>query len=168
MTDDQQTSLTLPTTRLTLIEITPDRATNLSLGGPGGFTWIAGGPEEGTRTGAGIAAKAAAEGAYVPGWGAYALVRRSDGRAVGAMGFHGPPLAGQVEIGYDVVASARRQGYATEALQALAAWALTSPEVTLVFARTEPGNLASQGVLDRAGFTRASETAEGPRFELRA
>ncbi|MDG4858482.1 GNAT family protein [Streptomyces sp. T-3] len=167
MTDDLR-ALALPTARLTLTEITPDRATNLSLGGPGGFSWIEGGPEEGTRIGAGHAAKAAAEGTYVPGWGAYALVRVEDGRAVGAMGFHGPPLAGRVEIGYDVVASARRQGYATEALRALAAWALTSPEVEVVFARTEPGNLASQGVLDRAGFTRVAETAEGPRYEIRA
>ncbi|MDI3388189.1 GNAT family protein [Streptomyces sp. B-S-A8] len=144
---------------VTLLPVTPSAAANLALGGTGGFDWVEGGPEEGTRIGAGLVAKAEGEGTYVPGWGMYVIARASDGRAVGAMGFHSAPAAGRVEIGYDVVAPARGNGYATAALRALTAWALAEPGVTTVYARTTPGNAASQRVLEAAGYTL---TARGP------
>ncbi|MFP3991671.1 GNAT family N-acetyltransferase [Streptomyces sp. E11-3] len=159
---------TLHTARLTLREITPISAAALSGGAPGGFTWIEGGPAEGSRTGAGLVAKTAAEGSYVPGWGMYALVRTEDGLALGAMGFHGPPLDGRVEIGYDLVEAARGHGYATEALRALSTWALATPDVAVVAANTLPTNTASQAVLERAAFHRTSETPENIAYELRA
>ncbi|RFU86933.1 N-acetyltransferase [Streptomyces triticagri] len=145
---------TLATARMTLTAIDPVQAAALGAGGPGGFEWITGGPVEGTRTGARFLAKSAAEGRYRPGWGMYVLVRDADGLALGAMGFHGPPADGRVEIGYDLVPAARGHGCATEALLALSAWALADPDVTTVVARTEPGNTASRAVLTRAGFVR--------------
>ncbi|PZT69224.1 GNAT family N-acetyltransferase [Streptomyces sp. SW4] len=148
-------NLVHPAERLTLQGVRPASAADLSLGGDGGFAWIEGGPVEGTREGAGLLVKAYEDGAHQPEWGMFALVRREDGLAVGAMGFHAPPDAdGRVEIGYDLAEAARGHGYATEALRTLAAWALERAEVTHVYARTEPGNTASQAVLTRAGFTR--------------
>ncbi|MHC0429672.1 GNAT family N-acetyltransferase [Streptomyces sp. O3] len=158
----------LPTARLTLHEVTPTAAAALSAGATGGFTWIEGGPAEGSRIGASHLAKNAAEGVHRPGWSMYALVRTADGLAVGAMGFHGPPADGRVEIGYDLVAAARGQGYATEALRALTAWALASPDVHTVIAHTDPANTPSQAVLERAGFLRTADADETFTYELRA
>jgi RimJ/RimL family protein N-acetyltransferase len=56
------------------------------------------------------------------------VVRREDHLAVGSMGFKSPPDAtGTVEIGYAVNRSLWRRGYATEAVEAIVAWALTRP-----------------------------------------
>ncbi|MFI6940576.1 GNAT family N-acetyltransferase [Streptomyces sp. NPDC050418] len=171
MNDSGHGSLDAPfalrTPDLRLVALAPAAALDLSSGGTGGFTWIEGGPEEGTRIGAGLMAKAAAEGAYVPGWGTYILVRESDGLAVGAMGFHGAPAEGRAEIGYDVVTTARRNGYATQALRALTTWALSTPQADTITARTDPTNEPSQRALERVGFRRvASEDPAWLAYEL--
>jgi RimJ/RimL family protein N-acetyltransferase len=122
---------------------------------PSGFDWIAEAPGPGTWELAGITARAAEVGWYVPPWGMYVIVRAVDERALGGIGFHGPPTAaGEVEIGYELAPGARGAGYATEAVRAVAALALADPEVHAVTARTAPRNTASQAVLLRAGFTR--------------
>jgi RimJ/RimL family protein N-acetyltransferase len=85
---------------------------------------------------------------------AYVIVRRSDGRAVGDAGFHGPPAEdGEVEIGYALVPAARGTGLATEATGLLVEWALEQPGVRAVSARVEPSNEPSQRLLERLGFS---------------
>ncbi len=118
--------------------------------------------------GAGIGVAQYEEGAFVPEWGMYVLVRREDDRAVGAMGFHGPPGAeGRVEIGYDLVVEARGNGYATEALRTLSAWALGQDAVHTVVAVVEEANVPSQKVVTRAGFTEVSRQEGHITYELR-
>ncbi|WP_399886262.1 GNAT family N-acetyltransferase [Streptomyces sp. BBFR51] len=165
-------NLVVPAGRLTLQGVTPAAATDLAAGGDGGFAWVEGGPFQGTRDAAGMLLKAYEAGVHRPEWGVFVLVRGEDGRAVGGIGFHGPPDEdGRVEIGYDLVEAARGNGYATEGLRALSAWALARDEVTSVFATTDPDNTASQAVIVRAGFTRVAGTdAEGAEqfaYELR-
>ncbi|MFE3161727.1 GNAT family N-acetyltransferase [Streptomyces sp. NPDC059224] len=161
-------NLVIAADRLDLVGIRPAEARDLRLGGDGGFEWTEGGPYEGTRDAAGFLLKAYEGGVHRPEFGVFALVRREDGRAVGGMGFHAAPdEEGRVEIGYDLTEPARGHGYATEALRALAGWALSRLDVTSLFATVEPGNAPSQAVLTRAGFTRVSEDGEGPAFELR-
>ncbi|SEL65450.1 GNAT family N-acetyltransferase [Streptacidiphilus jiangxiensis] len=122
---------------------------------PSGFDWVPEAPGAGVWELAGIAARAAEVGWYVPPWGMYVIVRSGDDRALGGIGFHGPPtVTGEVELGYELAPAARGAGYATEAVTALAALALEDPEVRAVTARTAPANEASQAVLIRAGFTR--------------
>jgi RimJ/RimL family protein N-acetyltransferase len=89
------------------------------------------------------------------------IVRREDGVVIGEIGFVGPPQSGAVMIGYAIVPSARRQGYATEAIAALSDWALGEPEVEEVRAQTLPGNDASARALLRAGF---EEQPPGPKL----
>lgn len=162
-------NLVLPADRLDLVGIRPAEARDLRLGGDGGFEWIEGGPYEGTRDAAGLLLKAYETGVHRPEFGVFALVRREDGRAIGGLGFHSAPdEEGRVEIGYDLVEAVRGNGYATEALRALADWTLARDDVHSLFATTDPANTASQAVLVRAGFTRVSEDGEGPAFELRA
>ncbi|WP_395574189.1 GNAT family N-acetyltransferase [Streptomyces sp. BK79] len=164
-------NLVIEAGRLTLQGVTPAAAGDLAAGGDGGFAWVDGGPYQGTRDAAGMLLKAYEAGVHRPEWGVFALVRREDGRAVGGIGFHGPPDEdGRVEVGYDLVEAARGLGYATEGLRALTAWALERDEVTSVCATTEPDNTASQAVITRAGFRRvrvAGEGAEQYAYELR-
>ncbi|MBR8642298.1 GNAT family N-acetyltransferase [Streptomyces tuirus] len=161
-------NLVIPTDRLTLEGVTPAAANDLATVGDGGFEWVEGGPMEGTRVGAGLVFKQYEDGVHRPEWGTYVLVRREDGRALGAMGFHSvPDEAGRVEIGYDLVEAARGHGYATEALRALSAWALSREGVKTVVANVERDNTPSHNVLVRAGFEAVAEDVEQITYELR-
>ncbi|WP_240499122.1 GNAT family N-acetyltransferase [Streptomyces prasinus] len=156
--------------RLDLEGLTPASAADLATGGDGGFAWAGSVPADGTRVGAGMMAKQYEEGVFRPEWTTYVLVRREDDLAVGAMGFHAAPDEdGRVEVGYDLVEGARGHGYATEALRTLSAWALAQDGVRVVTAVIDLDNAASQGVVTRAGFTRAGEDgAKGEYvYELR-
>jgi RimJ/RimL family protein N-acetyltransferase len=159
-------TMSLATARLTFDPVLLDDAKALSAGEPAGWTWLDGGPFEGTQVAAGMVVISAGSGHWQPEWGIFVLVRSGDGVAVGGMGFHGPPSDGEVEIGFDLCEPARGHGYATEGLTALAAWALAQPGVDVVIARTEEENVASQHVMERAGFTRVESTDDLWRYEL--
>ena len=98
-------------------------------------------------------------------WGHRQVVERVGGLVVGGIGFFGPPRAGEVEIGYGIVPSRQGRGYATEALRAMIAMAWADARVRTVVAGTDPGNVASQRVLGKAGFRRTAATGEF-RYEL--
>jgi RimJ/RimL family protein N-acetyltransferase len=154
--------------RVALHPVSAAAAADLSTGGDGGFSWVPGGPFQGTRDAASMVAKAAEAGLFDPAWGVYAIVRTEDGLAVGGIGFHGPPSEGSAEIGYDIADSARGNGYATEAARAVCGYALAKPEVDTVVAHTDPANVPSQAVVARAGFTRDGFGEDGLyRFVLR-
>lgn len=156
--------------RIELRPITPEAAAELEYGGEGdgGFRWAEGGPYSGTRDAAGMLLRSYEVGLYREDWGTWAIVRLSDGLALGGIGFHAAPGPDRwVEIGYDLAWSARGRGYATEAARLLSAYALASDEVELVLAHTEPWNTASQAVLVRAGFVREGESAGLFRFARR-
>lgn len=160
-------SVPAPTERLEFREVRPETAKQLRAGEPAGWTWIDGAPFEGTQTAANMIVASADTGVYKPGWGMYVIVRSDDALAVGGIGWHGPPSAGSVEVGYDLCVSARGNGYATEALRSVAGWALGQPGVDVVTARTEEDNVASQRVMERAGFVRVETDEELLHFELR-
>ncbi|MEU3842008.1 GNAT family N-acetyltransferase [Streptomyces sp. NPDC028635] len=161
-------NLVITTERLTLTGVRPASARDLNLGGDGGFTWNEDGPYEGTRDAAGMVAQAYAAGVHRPEFGMFVLVRREDGLAVGGMGFHGTPDEdGRVEVGYDLVPSARGRGYATEALRALAHWALERGDVRVVFATVDRDNKPSRAVITRAGFTQVSDDGAQLAYVLR-
>ncbi|MGA4800948.1 GNAT family N-acetyltransferase [Streptomyces lavendulocolor] len=156
------------TGRLLLCELSPNLGADLHAGGSGGFTWADGGPPEGTRIAGGLVEKAREARTHRPGWGPYAIVRAADRRAVGAIGFHAAPDAdGGVEIGYDLVEGARGNGYATEALRALAGWAFARPGTAVLRAVVDHGNTPSHRVVARAGFVRAADGEAGTVYELR-
>lgn len=158
--------LVLARGRLVLREQTPEDARPLALGKPGGMTWVDGVPGEGTVVAAGMTVRAAEAGLYRPGWGLFVLQRAEDAAALGGIGFHGLPEEGVVEIGYDLTASARGRGWATDAVRLLSAWALRQPEAERVAATTEAGNLPSRRVLERAGFCRVEDRGTLLAFEL--
>jgi RimJ/RimL family protein N-acetyltransferase len=87
------------------------------------------------------------------GWCMWYFVLRTDRTAVGVGGFKGLPAPdGTVEVGYSVLETHQRRGYASEAVEALVGWAFGHPEVTRVIAETYPELVASVGVLEKTGF----------------
>ena len=98
-------------------------------------------------------------------WGHRQVVERASGLVVGGIGFFGPPRGGEAEIGYGIVPSRQGRGYATEALRTMIAMAWADARVTVVVAGTDPGNVASQRVLEKAGFRRIAATGEF-RYQL--
>jgi RimJ/RimL family protein N-acetyltransferase len=82
-------------------------------------------------------------------------------RLVGGGGFKGPPGEdGVVEIGYSMLTSFREQGLATEAVETLVNWALSTGQVQEVIAETLPHLIASQRVLEKTGFVEAGQREE--------
>src|SRR5262249_54218768 len=72
---------------------------------------------------------------------------------VGNAGFKGRPAAdGTVEIGYSVMEDRQRQGFGTEAAEALMKWAFSHPDVRQVVAETYPELRPSVRVMERIGM----------------
>lgn len=90
------------------------------------------------------------------------------GRSVGDLCFKGLTPNGVVELGYGIKTEYEGQGYMTEAVMAMARWASEQNGVKNVEAEIEPDNIASQRVLEKAGFQPNGVIGvEGPRFVYR-
>lgn len=93
-------------------------------------------------------------------WNGYLFVEKSAATLIGNGGFHGPPSdLGEVEIGYEIAAGFRNQGYATEAVRGLVAFALSDSRVQVIVAHTLAEKNASNAVLAHLGFRCAAELA---------
>lgn len=98
-------------------------------------------------------------------WYAIWMIELKNGTHVGELCFKGLSEEGNAEIGYGIAEAYQGCGYATEAVMALVDWALQWPGVLCVTAETEADNIASQKVLQKAGFEPTGETGEeGPLF----
>jgi RimJ/RimL family protein N-acetyltransferase len=79
----------------------------------------------------------------------------TDDRVLGAMGmsnFDWPGL--RAEIGYWMAPEARRRGVGAQATRMLAEWAISTLGLERLELLAHPGNVASQRLAERAGFTR--------------
>lgn len=150
----------LTTERLVLRQWTADEAAAV-LDDRRAAAWAADFPAEGDRVIAGLFDEH-------PDWlgpfGHRLIVERSSGLVAGSIGLFWPPVAGDLEIGYGVVASRRGRGYATEAAVALTAHAFTAPGVRVVHADVELANPPSVRVLEKAGFQRVGTQGGVARF----
>jgi RimJ/RimL family protein N-acetyltransferase len=147
----------LVTDRLILRPWPPDEVSAVSDGNRFPH-WAEDFPAEGDQD---IAAAMAKHVTWLGEFGHRQMIERDSGRVTGSLGLFWPPINGTVEIGYGVVASRRGRGYAPEAARALTAFAFTAPEVTMVYARVEPGNTSSIRVLEKAGFQKSMTEIEG-------
>lgn len=87
----------------------------------------------------------------------YLIRLRSDGLAIGGLGFFGPPDEnGRIEFGYGLVAAARGRGLATEAVLAALDFAATAGARSA--AAVTDLDLASQRVLLKAGMTEVNRS----------
>jgi ribosomal-protein-alanine N-acetyltransferase len=81
------------------------------------------------------------------------LIRKSDRTVIGSADFKDVPDAnGETEIGYGLGKPYEGNGYMTEAVEAMCAWALGQKGVSHVIAETDLDGLASQRILTRCGF----------------
>jgi RimJ/RimL family protein N-acetyltransferase len=105
----------------------------------------------------------------VPGWladgarrqrregtGAHVMMLdRATMRIVGSIGlFHADWEVRSAEIGYGVRRDERGKGYASEALGAVARWALTEGGIQRAWLTANTDNVASVRVAEKAGFRR--------------
>jgi RimJ/RimL family protein N-acetyltransferase len=91
-------------------------------------------------------------------WLIRAAVTRSQPAMVGRVGFHASPDAnGVVEIGYEIDARHRRQGYGLECATQLIHSAERLGCVSAVRASIAPGNEPSLRMAERLGFRRIGE-----------
>jgi RimJ/RimL family protein N-acetyltransferase len=91
-------------------------------------------------------------------WLLRAVVTRTEPVMVGRIGFHGPPDAnGMVEIGYQIDAAHRRQGFGLECARRLVEAAEGLPQVAVVRASIAPDNAPSLRIAERLGLRRVGE-----------
>ena len=91
------------------------------------------------------------------------IYRREDGAYIGSIAFMNSPekdpdKVGLVEIGYATEEEFRGQGYMTEAVRAMAEWALAQPKVYGLIAGVQDPNPASDRVLEKCGFVRTDHS----------
>jgi ribosomal-protein-alanine N-acetyltransferase len=84
---------------------------------------------------------------------AFAITDRRSGELMGAIGVREVDQA-NAQIGYWVKREARGRGVATRALGLVSRWAFEELGAGRVQLFTEPGNVASQRVAEKAGFVR--------------
>ena len=92
------------------------------------------------------------------GWRVRVIVERSSNTVVGSINLKGPPLEGDVEIGWGLHADARGKGYATEASAAVSHWVARHAGVTSISATVPDDNYPSQRLATRLGLYRSIET----------
>jgi ribosomal-protein-alanine N-acetyltransferase len=91
-------------------------------------------------------------------------------RAIGTIGFHGPPDdQGRLEVGYRVEPDYRRRGYARESMTALFDWAATSHGIRRYVASISPTNAPSLQLAAGFGFVQTGshiDDIDGVELEL--
>jgi RimJ/RimL family protein N-acetyltransferase len=89
-------------------------------------------------------------------WGSHLFFDGNDGALVGFGGYKGPPIDGEVEVGYAIAPERQGRGLAT-AVVAIMVERARAAGVTLVSAHTLAEENASVAVLRKSGFTRTTE-----------
>ncbi len=88
----------------------------------------------------------------------FAITATSDGAFLGSVSFSSFSWPTHTaEMGYWIARGARRQRVATRAVGLLCQWGFQSLNVTSIYLRTMIGNIGSEGVAKRAGFTKVGQ-----------
>ena len=89
----------------------------------------------------------------------WTAISKKENKMVGDLCFVGEPNeAGEVEIGYGTYEAFRNQGFMTEALAGMIAWAKDQHQIKSILANTKKTNDASFAVLEKNSFLKISET----------
>ena len=157
------------TTRLVLRPITAEEVSAV-LSGQRRSDWAGDFPAEGDQVIAGLLARTGLPSdadADARRFGHRLVVERDTSTVVGGAGFFGPPREGEVEIGYGIVPSRQRRGYATEAVQAMVADAFRLGSVLTVTANVDLDNPASIRVLEKSGMALCTQNQEQATYHIR-
>jgi MbtH protein len=149
------------TDRLQLRQVLPAEVSCRRVDGHRHATWAPGYPLAHTRRRA-QALLAEFDGSRSPGPVMYEIVLTSTGSVIGDLGY-GPAATGTCGIWYGLEPLSRGHGYATEAVDALAAQVLTQPGIDTVTVTVDEADAAGAGVALRAGFDLAG-SGDGVRI----
>jgi hypothetical protein len=86
---------------------------------------------------------------------------KNGGQPVGLLGFHGPATDQTVELGYEIRAEHRGNGYCEETVKALVNWAFGCDGVYFISVLAEEQNGASNHVLEKLKFYRVESPVAG-------
>jgi [ribosomal protein S5]-alanine N-acetyltransferase len=87
------------------------------------------------------------------GYGVWLIIRTDDSTLIGDLGFGGKSSDSEtLEIGYELLAAYRNNGYGTEAVQALVDFAFTQLEAKKIIAHTPTDNIASIKIMEKLGM----------------
>lgn len=94
-------------------------------------------------------------------WGSFFTIHKADKRLLGTCGFKGAPNEDNiVEIGYEIEASYRQKGLASEAAKGLIDFAFSHENVKAVMAHTLAHENPSVSVLKKLGFQFVKELSD--------
>jgi len=82
--------------------------------------------------------------------GQYFFIEKKDGTKIGTMSYR--PVFKTQEIGSALLPSERSKGYCTEAVKMMVDYLFLSKDIVRIQAHTDARNIASQRVLEKAGF----------------
>ncbi|MDN4167019.1 GNAT family protein [Cytophagales bacterium LB-30] len=94
------------------------------------------------------------------------IVLASKNMSIGGVGLF--TEAGQTMLGYSLDKKYHGKGYATEAVMGICRWVLNEyPNIMEISAETNSGNIPSERVLVKSGFTFEGDSLEGKKWVLR-
>ena len=91
--------------------------------------------------------------------GEWFIVETKDGNPVGQIMY--APEGPHLRIGYIIHQSERGKGYCTEAVRILVDYLFLSKNIVRIQSQTDPRNIASQRVLENAGFAKEGVIRKG-------
>jgi [ribosomal protein S5]-alanine N-acetyltransferase len=108
-----------------------------------------------------------AEHPHTYGWGRYIVLQAQPATLIGVVGAF-PRNETEAEVGYGILSRWQRQGYATEATQALIAGLFEDTRIQTISAQTFPHLIASLRVMEHCGMHPAGlgDDAGTVRFRL--
>lgn len=89
------------------------------------------------------------------------MIEKKDGTRIGHVGYGKDILHDWIEIGYDIVPSERRKGYATEAIQIMVDYLFLHKDIPRILVCTDARNMAAIRAAERAGFKREGIVRKG-------
>ncbi|MFC6097293.1 GNAT family N-acetyltransferase [Flavobacterium qiangtangense] len=92
------------------------------------------------------------------GFESWVIITKQEMKIIGDVGFKGiPNQAGEIDLGYGIIASERQKGYAFEAAKALCDWAISQENVNTITAKCLVENEGSYKTLEKLNFKRITE-----------
>lgn len=99
------------------------------------------------------------------GWHAWMIIRKKSSLIIGDVGFKGTPDEERVvEIGFSIVPSKRRSGYAVEAVSSMVEYVLSKHGTIRLTAECSPENPGSIKTLEACGFHRSGRIEDNILF----
>jgi RimJ/RimL family protein N-acetyltransferase len=89
------------------------------------------------------------------------MIEKKDGTRVGHIGCGRDILHDWIEIGYDVLPSERRNGYASEAIQIMIDYLFLSKDIPRILVCTDARNIAAIRAAEKAGFRKEGIIRKG-------